>query len=622
MLGPCRLSFRLVNNSNKVIDEGYLLSTRDLCGLDFIPDLINAGVDCLKIEGRMKSPEYVACVTKIYRKYIDLAYSNKPYIIDENDRNFLALAFNRGGFSDGHLTQNKNLIFKDKPNNMGLPLGIIKKYDLKKGLITLQLKQNISIGDSISVQKEENLYTISELMKNNINLKCASIGDIVTIGRMKGNINVGDNVYKMTDKAYNLELKTSFNESAESKKVPLNAKISLKLDKPIVLSISNNSNIDIYKNLEVLVSSKIKPETAKNSRLTKEQVISQISKIQNTPYEFSNIELELEDDLFLPMSALNELKRKAIKEAKEFALSNIQRKSIDCDINLDIRKNTNTNKAISVLLNILDLNKDYSKLEGIDNIYIPLKYFTDTNYFDILHTLESKFNLFIYLPIIMKNNYNKLFRINIENIVKTFNIKGFVISNISGLYLINDIKAKFSKSFSFVGNYSLNVYNCNTANNLLNLGLDVVTISPELDLSGMLQLCDSICNLEIIVYGNIPIMSSNYCLFGKTNKCNGDCKSGSPKNTSPTPCKLDCKYYLKDRMNFDFRVIPDNIDTLTTIYNSKITSISPKDFNVYSFRIDILDESIDEINFIVKSVKLGNKLDGKDYTSGNLNREI
>lgn len=99
------------------------------------------------------------------------------------------------------------------------------------------------------------------------------------------------------------------------------------------------------------------------------------------------------------------------------------------------------------------------------------------------------------------------------------------------------------------------------------------------------------------------------------------CKSGFPKDTSPT-CKLNSGFYLKDRMNFNFRVIPDNIDTVTTIYNSKITSISPKDFNVSSFRIDILDESIDEINFIISNVKLGNKLDGKDYTNGNLNREL
>lgn len=79
--------------------NGYLLSTRDLCGLEFIPDLINAGVMCFKIEGRMKSPDYVATVTRIYRKYIDLALSGKPYIIDEIDKKELMQVFNRGGFS-------------------------------------------------------------------------------------------------------------------------------------------------------------------------------------------------------------------------------------------------------------------------------------------------------------------------------------------------------------------------------------------------------------------------------------------------------------------------------------------------------------------------------------------
>ncbi len=79
--------------------NGYLLSTRDLCGLEFIPDLINSGVMCFKIEGRMKSPEYVATVTRIYRKYIDLALSDKPYVIDEIDKKELIQVFNRGGFS-------------------------------------------------------------------------------------------------------------------------------------------------------------------------------------------------------------------------------------------------------------------------------------------------------------------------------------------------------------------------------------------------------------------------------------------------------------------------------------------------------------------------------------------
>lgn len=118
---PCRLPYTLVSESTtspletfsndkfpKVTDtpkknvpngNGYLLSTRDLCALEFIPNLINAGVMCFKIEGRMKAPEYVATVTRIYRKYIDLALSDKPYIIDEIDKKELMQVFNRGGFS-------------------------------------------------------------------------------------------------------------------------------------------------------------------------------------------------------------------------------------------------------------------------------------------------------------------------------------------------------------------------------------------------------------------------------------------------------------------------------------------------------------------------------------------
>ena len=131
--GPCRLPFELLENDKK-INSGYLLSTRDLCGLDYIPKLIESGVKCFKIEGRMKNPEYVATVTRIYRKYIDLAYSNEEYIIDENDRKELLQVFNRGMSSSGHLSNsgNKDLVYKEKPNNMGLYLGKITKNIMKK----------------------------------------------------------------------------------------------------------------------------------------------------------------------------------------------------------------------------------------------------------------------------------------------------------------------------------------------------------------------------------------------------------------------------------------------------------------------------------------------------------
>ncbi|MBO5413816.1 MAG: U32 family peptidase, partial [Clostridia bacterium] len=142
----------------------YLLSTRDLCGLSYLPELIKAGVMCFKIEGRMKTPEYVATVTRIYRKYIDLALSDKPYKIDEKDIEDLAQVFNRGSFSCGHFdnTANKSLVYPEKQNHMGIYIGNISNIKPNKGHVFVNLTDSLSIGDTIQFEKETTKYTVSE----------------------------------------------------------------------------------------------------------------------------------------------------------------------------------------------------------------------------------------------------------------------------------------------------------------------------------------------------------------------------------------------------------------------------------------------------------------------------
>ena len=104
--------------------------------------------------------------------------------------------------STGHLDTepNKNLVFKEKPNNMGLPLGKVQNYNKSKGLITVKLKEPIEIGDTISLENEKGTYTVSELMEDGKNITETQKGQTVTIGRMKGNINLKDNIYKMSSK--------------------------------------------------------------------------------------------------------------------------------------------------------------------------------------------------------------------------------------------------------------------------------------------------------------------------------------------------------------------------------------------------------------------------------------
>ena len=212
------------------------------------------------------------------------------------------------------------------------------------------------------------------------------------------------------------------------------------------------------------------------------------------------------------------------------------------------------------------------------------------------------------MPCIIKPNFRNLFKDTIDKTVKKYNIKGFIVSNIGNLDLLDE----YSKTHEFIGNYNLNIFNNEATNNL---NVNTVTLSPELNKNEINSIAiNSKTPTEFIVYGRIPLMTSNYCLLGKANKCYPECGQ---------KCSMQNKYYLKDRMNFLFRILPDNIQTITTIYNSKINSIETSEIsNVTNFRIDILDETIDEINNIISTVKEGKRLEGKDYTNGNLNRDV
>ena len=223
--------------------------------------------------------------------------------------------------------------------------------------------------------------------------------------------------------------------------------------------------------------------------------------------------------------------------------------------------------------------------------------------------LTENFETYIYMPTIIRNNYHKIIANNLSTILEQYKIKGFVLSNIGNLELLKNYKDKYE----FIYNYTLNVFNNLTIAELADSSKNTVTLSPELNKSDLQTFARTSCSTELIVYGRTPLMNSNYCLLGKSNKCYSAC---------PHLCNSTNKFYLKDRLGFLFRVIPDNVDTVTTIYNSKITSIEHDEICVNSVRIDILDESISEINNIIDTVKTGKKLEGQEFTNGNFNKII
>ena len=168
------------------------------------------------------------------------------------------------------------------------------------------------------------------------------------------------------------------------------------------------------------------------------------------------------------------------------------------------------------------------------------------------------------MPEILTSNYSNIYLNIVNEALAEYSISGFVFSNISTLIAM---KKDEYKNYDFIANYTMNVFNDYSAYELSRVGVDTVTLSPELnksDIQGMHSNIDK----ELIVYGRLKLMSTKYCLLGHSNLCYPTCE---------VRCKLNSKYYLKDRMGFKFRVIPDNSQTITSIYNSKILSIDFKD---------------------------------------------
>lgn len=539
------LKNKISNNKEETIDKGYLLSPKDLCGLEYIPDLIRAGVTCFKIEGRLKNPEYVATVTRIYRKYIDKVLENKEYIIEEKDKKDLMQVFNRGSFSTGHLGNlpNQKLIFKEKSNNMGIDIGTVENYNANKGHIKLQLKDSLAIGDTISFEKEPSKYTVSELMKNNTNHTIMQAGQKVTIGRMKGNISVGNKIYKIASKELSTIARQSY-ETCENKKALVNCIVTIKKNIPMRIEIictNTRHGTDNYHNIKVTATSNTIPSKALNAPLTRDRIQKQINKTGNTPFTFENITIDMDDNIYIPnISSLNELRRTALEMLEAKVISN---KNRDSNFNAKSKPSINSTKVsehpqISLFLRTLSPKYDYRKLDEtkINRIYLALKLFINKDYSKIIEYLSENYNLYVYMPTIIKANYRNIILNSLEEIIEKFHIKGFVISNIADFKILE----KYKKDYDFVGNYSLNVFNHYSLEEYTKLGLNRVTLSRELDQKGLQELLSkSNIEGELIVYGNLPIMAMNYCLLGKTNKCYPNCGIN---------CQKSKTYYLKDRL--------------------------------------------------------------------------
>ena len=377
---PCRQRYELIDvYTGEVVNSNgdYLLSPRDLNAIEEIDKVIDAGVHSLKIEGRMKRPEYVATVIDGYRKTIDEYLATNKLNVSDETINDLYTIFNRK-FTKGLLLGDvgKDMMNSQLPNNQGLYVGTVVDYNKKAKRLKIKLANTLKKGDGINLGGG----TIGRIIKN---------GNIETIGYkgetieldFVGEARKGQIVFKTSDSELMDRVQATFTQDKEFVKNIIDAKITIKLGQKPILTLK-----DRHSNEATIEGDKIVEEAMKVA-LSKEKVETQLRKLGNTPYELDLLEIELDDNVSLPISLLNQMRRDCIELLDKERVSIKNRKYKNKIVKYKpVLYNRNKQQEISV--KVKNLEQLESALEcGVDRIY-----YEDTNTIDKGMSLAMKYN--------------------------------------------------------------------------------------------------------------------------------------------------------------------------------------------------------------------------------------
>lgn len=553
---PCRMKYSLYDSSDKkIVDNRYILSKKDIYGLPVIKRLINAGVTSLKIEGRNKTPEYVAQITKTYKKYLD----SLDLVIDKKDIYNLKQIFNRDGFCDGYFNgvRYKESITQITPKNTGIYLGEV--LEQKGSLIKLKINDNVSLHDGFEIfDLNECIFSnvitcIKDENENLLNNKVEK-GNYIWIGDIKTKVKKGLKVFKTSDNILNNHLKKYY-DGTIIKRRKIDISIYIK-DDNLYAKVLNLEN-DIICKLDYIIP------VAINKQLSKEDIIEAFSKTQDTCFELNIKNIEIPDNIFIPISKLNELRRNLIIRIGDFICNMYKRKESNINTKMlrDIYEENTLNyfpdvskRNINDALRIYKFNKftDYYEFykqksnKSLKNVYVDI-YDVIRHEKDIFEKF-SKDNIYVMLPNICGANILKYIFDNIERLVSE-KVKGFVIGNIGYIEVVRKLKEQYD--IELIADYTLNIFNLYSASYYKNLGFDIICPSVEIEDLNELILFSNKFNIQI-VSDYIEVMTSRYCILGAYVS---DRKAGEK-------CTMPCKkeYYLKDSYLKKYNIYSNSLD--------------------------------------------------------------
>ena len=567
---PCRLPYTLVDEKGQDVlgDKAgsYLLSPRDLSTIDVIPDLIEDGVSSLKIEGRMKRPEYVATVVRTYREAIDTYYAGKGYAVTQEERDDLAQIFNRD-FTTAYLEgrPGKAMMSDRRPNNRGLLIGRVTAYDWDARIVTVKLSGRLGLGDQVDFWVKVGgrvTATISALTDaKGRAVEEGQAGDTVSFA-IPSAVRDHDRVFKVYDARLMERAKETYASGAPVRRIPVAIAVRAAVGEPLTVTLCDAEGHRGEGRTDFI------GESARKRPLSEEIIRKQVSRLGTSVYEMKSLHCDIAGEVMVPMSEINEARRKAVEALDALRLKEIEAREHRPEPKFTDRIARPTPKKAHFLVAVDTLGKAEAALAaGADGILFggesyEHRVIAPEEYERAWQMArEAGARIDFNTPRIVHDGQQK----HVERLLAAFAAfppDAVHVHNIAMLALVRRLT-----DFAIHADYSLISYNKQTLAFLKDYGASSATLSPELTAKEIRQLAkESPLPLTCIMHGRLELMVSNYCVTGSFL---GGCGEG--------PCTQPCTrghFALKDRKDALFPLAMDQFCHMHVL-NSKVLSMMP-----------------------------------------------
>jgi len=580
---PCRLPYTLVDGQGEdVLGEEagkYLLSPRDLNTIELLPELIDAGVASLKIEGRMKRPEYVAVVVDTYRRAVDSYLSGEGYTVPAADKRSLAQIFNRD-FTTAYLKDRpgRNMMSDRRPNNRGILAGRVVRMDYGSRRVTVHLSDALQEGDQVDfwVKVGGRVTAAIHDMQDAAGrpVAAAAAGEEVSFP-LEGSVRTHDRVFKVFDAPLMERARNFFTAGAPVRRIPLRMQVRAAVGEPLVLQLEDGDGSRSEAKTDFI------GVLAQKRPLTLETLQKQLSRLGTTVFSLQELQADIQGDVMVPMSELNEVRRKAVEALEEKRLAPFRRpaaamKSLSLP---GTRKRQPQSAALVVSADTvekaraaLDAGADWLLFggESYSHEVITPRHYQQAWELAMERGKRISFNT----PRIVREQHMKAF-LQLLEAFSDFPPGEINIHNIGMLSLVQE-----HTDIPVHGDYSLITYNVLALEQLKALGVSSATLSPELTMGQVECLAaESPLPLECIVGGPLELMVSEYCVTGSFL---GHIDAGNCSR----PCQAKGSHYaLRDRKDEQFPLVMDQFCHMHVL-NGKSLSMLPHAMKFGAMGID------------------------------------